>query len=86
LLESLRRNAVGNAGIDSVGHRRIDNVLGVDNLGIVRPENLDSVNNSRNVLLPLAVAFLVYWLGTLTSIPKATSRYVAVQPVKAKTT
>ena len=41
---------------------------------------------SRNVILPLLVAFVVYWLGTLQSIPTATARYVAVQPVKAKTT
>ena len=42
-------------------------------------------DGSRGVLLPLAVAFFIYWLGTL-DLAKAVGRYTPVtprQPVKA---
>lgn len=40
-------------------------------------------DNSRSVLLPLVVAFMIYWLGTL-NIASAVGKYQPVQPVTAK--
>ncbi len=43
----------------------------------------ERVSSSRGVLVPLAVAFLVFWLGHV-NIGTASSRYPAVEPVKPK--